>query len=137
MGSTGTWLAMCQSERLVPLEVLAAQLERAPDTTATIDGEVLVLTVQDALTGRSATIDLWISRAPHVALEAQEIAELAASSASPEAIAACDARYEILYDLAASDELMNPLLQLGQLLSDRAGAVVFDTFGGTFPLDVP
>ncbi|HHO53609.1 MAG TPA: hypothetical protein ENK18_22745 [Deltaproteobacteria bacterium] len=137
MASVGTWLAMCRSEHLVPLEALASQLEQDPDITPGIDGDLLVLTVQDPLTGRTATINIGISRAPHVVLEAQELAELQVPGVPPGALAACSARYEILYDLEASDELTNPLLLLGQLLGQLSGAIVFDAFNGTFPFDEP
>ena len=136
MGSSGTWLAMCDTERMLSIEQLATHVEVMKNTTVAVDGEVLVLTVDDELTGRTAEIIVGASTEPHVALESEEIAESFAEGHPRQAeIAAAKARYEITWDLRAYDELGNPLLILGESLGRLTGAIIFDAYAGSFPFD--
>jgi hypothetical protein len=126
MSSTGTWFVLVDPSRALSLAQLAARIADLPDTTLRSYDDALVLDVHDDLTGNDADLTVGYSRAPHVVIEA---AELADDHERPD-LARLEARYELLYDLRASDEVYNTLVRVAGALESACGGVIVDATSG-------
>ena len=125
--TNGTWFVFCSPERAIPVRELAAYMATFPGTTIREDEVAFVANVHDR-NGRDADIVVGFSTDPDVAIEAAEIGE---RHNRPE-IAACKARYELVYDLQFSDELSNPLAWATGMLEERCGGIIYDVAADRF-----
>jgi hypothetical protein len=125
----GTWFVLCERARTIPLTDLAQRVTHLRDVTDVTIGSIddsLQVTVRDSVTGRSAWIAVGLSTEPHVVLESAEIAEFHANDRSDRAaIAAADARYEIVWDLKYSYEVYNTLAGIAEKLEKATAGVIF------------
>lgn len=137
--SIGTWFAYCTRERLVSLDEVERGLK--PDSDLSIvraQDNLLVITVHDSMTGQDADITVNTDSGPHVALEAKELAgeNLPVDPGVPppdlDALARADARLELHWELAFSDETYNPMMLLAEHLVQACGAIIYDVTNHRF-----
>ena len=115
--TAGTWFVLCDRARAIPVAELATQLADLYRATVRLDGDALAITAHDELTGRDADVTVGLSTAPHVKIESAEIG------------VGADARYELVFDLRATDELLNTLLAVAHRIAKLTDGVVYDVDG--------
>lgn len=139
----GFWFAYGRRERLAPLERLTSGLANDHSLSWRSEApDLLVVTVHDSLTSNVADVVIGINSAPHVALEARELADAYRAGLIPldpgvpppdeGALAQADARIEMSWDLRFSDETYNTMAVIAGLLAETSGAVVYDVTNRRF-----
>jgi hypothetical protein len=125
-GPTGNWLVLFERSRAPRIDTVIERVTRS--YRCVVDkhsDEGFVLTIADALTRRTVTIEASLNFAPSVLRESAEIADDYAEGApTHDAVARCDARWELMFDLRDSDETYSVLLAISEALHELCGAFV-------------
>lgn len=126
MSSTGNWLVLFELKRAPRID---AVLERVRDsygcTFEKASDEHFRITINDKITRRIVFIEGGLKSSPDVIRESEEIADDYAEGApTHDAIARCDARWELVFDLRDSDETYNVLLGISEAMHEMSGAFV-------------
>ncbi len=124
--TTGTWFVLCDPSRAITLSDLADRLKRLKNSTPRYENGTLVVVAHDP--NGDADVDVALSTASHVIVEAQEIAE---RHGRPE-LATLAGRYELLFDIAKSDLVYNTLARISGELETVCGGVIYAANDGRF-----
>jgi hypothetical protein len=129
---TGTWFAMVSSKRAIEIPALAKQLKFIEGESAKVDGNDLVVTVDDDLSGKGS-FTIHLSKAKSVLTEARELAERKGEGRADRAeIAKLDARYELSWARKDSDAVYDTLLTVASKLKKLTGAVIYNQVDAEF-----
>jgi len=126
MSSTGVWMVLFQRDRAPRIDdVIARVTEQYGCAIEKFSDEHFRVTINDKITRRTVSIEGGLNRNPHVIRESEEIADEYAEGAPMHgAIASCDARWELMFDLRDSDETYNVLLGISETMHELCGAFV-------------
>ncbi|MEO0605026.1 MAG: hypothetical protein AAF211_26585 [Myxococcota bacterium] len=129
VGPVGTWLAIVPPGRAVPLEGFAARTDYLDGTTARMQGEHLVLDIDDPISGRRTRVVVSL---------VEEDGEPVVEGLPPEIDAApwrgARQQYTIVWELEYTDEAYNTVLIFAESLVAECGALVVDSATRNRPL---
>lgn len=129
---TGTWFAMCSSQRAIAIPELAKKLVFGDAEKPRVDGETLFVDVENELDG-PGTLTIVLSKEPHVVIEARELVERKGADRADRAeVAKLDARYELSFPMKQADAVYDTLLDISAELKKRCGGVVYNQVNGEF-----
>jgi hypothetical protein len=125
---TGMWMALLAKRKVPTIDEIATLLATMKQITIhKVDDRTLVVTTHDSTADKDVDITLGVTDAPHVVRESAELAkQFAADRVDRERIASLDARVEMLWDLADSNETYNAMFTIAMQLEHAYEAVIFD-----------
>jgi hypothetical protein len=128
----GVWFAMCSATRAIEVAALVDKLGLLEDEKPRVDGDTLIIDVDNDLDG-PGTLTIFLSKAPHVVIEARELVERKGADRADRAdIAKLDARYELSFALRQADAIYNTLIDVAARLKSLCGGVVYNQVNGAF-----
>lgn len=130
--TAGVWFVLCDRRRALAMADVRPRLVRIPCVAVAPAGGDAVVTVLPPQSSRPADITVGLSTAPHVVLESAEIARSAAERPDRAAIAAADARYELVWDPHDTEDVFEIVCEIANILASATGGAVYDTAADRF-----
>jgi hypothetical protein len=121
-----TWFVLIPAARAIEIDVLATTLGFIAHEKPRVDGGLLIVEVEDDLTGVTGELHVHLAQNKHVIVEARELGD----RFGRDDLAGLDTRYELSWSRKHAHAVYDTVLTVAAALKRRCGGVVYNQQSG-------